>query len=47
MKLAKEHKPFGVEQEKQIAKRGGNTAKITRDTLEKELGRTVINNKTL
>lgn len=43
--LAKEHKPFGLEQNRQIAKRGGNIAKITRDNLEKELGRTVVNNK--
>jgi hypothetical protein len=43
--LAKEHKPFGLEQNKKIARRGGNIAKITRDNLEKELGRTVISNK--
>lgn len=43
--LAKEHKPYGLEQNRQIAKRGGNIAKITRDNLEKELGRTVISNK--
>lgn len=43
--LAKEHKPFGLEQNRQIAKRGGNIAKITRDNLEKELGRSVISNK--
>ncbi len=43
--LAKEHKPYGLKQNKEIAKRGGNIAKITRDNLEKELGRTVISNK--
>lgn len=43
--LAKEHKPFGLEKNRQIAKRGGNIAKITRDNLENELGRTVISNK--
>lgn len=43
--LAKEHKPYGLDQNRQIAKRGGNIAKITRDNLEKELGRTVISNK--
>ena len=43
--LAKEHKPFGLEQNKKIARRGGNIAKITRDNLEKELGRTIISNK--
>lgn len=41
--LAKEHKPYGLEQNRQVAKRGGNIAKITRDNLEKELGRTVSN----
>ncbi len=40
--LAKEHKPYGLKQNKEIAKRGGNIAKITRDSLEKELGRTVV-----
>ena len=43
--LAKEHKPFGLEENKKIARRGGNIAKITRDNLEKELGRTVISTK--
>ncbi len=43
--LAKEHKPYGLKQNKEIAKRGGNIAKITRDNLEKELGRIVISNK--
>ena len=43
--LAKEHKPYGLKQNREIAKRGGNIAKITRDNLEKELGRTVISNK--
>ena len=43
--LDKEHKLFGLEENKKIARRGGNIAKITRDNLEKELGRTVISNK--
>ena len=43
--LAKKHKPYGLEQNKNIARRGGNIAKITRDNLEKELGRTVISSK--
>mgnify|MGYP004462621419 CR=1 FL=1 len=43
--LAKEHKPYGLEENKKIARRGGNIAKITRDNLEKELGRTVISDK--
>lgn len=43
--LVKEHKPFGLEQNKKIARRGGNIAKKTRENLEKELGRTVVSNK--
>ena len=43
--LDKEHKLFGLEENKKIARRGGNIAKITRDNLENELGRTVISNK--
>lgn len=40
--LAKEHRPYGLKQNKEIAKRGGNIAKITKDSLEKELGKSVI-----
>ena len=43
--LAKEHRPYGLKQNKEIVKRGGNIAKITKDNLEKELGRKVISNK--
>jgi len=42
--LTKVHKPNGLEQNKKIAKRGGNIAKRTRDNLEKELGNSVISN---
>ena len=42
--LAKEHKPFGLEQNKRIAKMGGSAAKAARDNIEKNLGRTVISN---
>ena len=37
--LAKEHKPFGLEQNKKIAKMGGSAAKAARDNLEKNLGK--------
>ena len=40
--LAKEHKPFGLEQNKQIAQMGGSAAKAARDNLEKNLGKTII-----
>jgi len=43
--LAKVHKPQGLEQNKKVAKRGGNIAKKTRDNLEKELGKSVISNE--
>lgn len=40
--LAKEHKPFGLEQNKKIAKMGGNAAKAAKENLEKNLGKSVI-----
>lgn len=41
--LVKEHKPYGLKENREIAKRGGKIAKNTRDDLEKELGKSVIN----
>lgn len=40
--LTKEYKPYGLEQNKKIAKMGGHTAKVARNDLEKNLGKTVI-----
>lgn len=40
--LAKEHRPLGLEQNKKVAKMGGQTAKVARDDLEKKLGRSVV-----
>ena len=40
--LAKKHRPYGLEENKKIAKRGGKIAKNTRDNLEEELGESVI-----
>ena len=40
--LAKKHKPYGLEQNKKIARKGGNTAKVARDDLERKLGESVI-----
>ena len=40
--LAKKHKPYVLEQNKKIARMGGNTAKVARDDLEKKLGESVI-----
>ena len=42
--LAKEHKPTGLEKNKKIAKLGGHAAKVARDDIEKNLGRTIISN---
>ncbi len=42
--LAKEHKPYGLEQNKVIAKMGGNVSKVARDNLEQKLGKSVISN---
>ena len=43
--LAKEHKPHGLEQNKKIAKMGGSAAKAARDSIEKNLGKSVISDK--
>ena len=40
--LAKEHKHYGLEQNKKIAKMGGHAAKVARDDIEKNLGKSVI-----
>ncbi len=40
--LVKEHKPYGLKENREIAKRGGRIAKNTRNDLEKELGKSVI-----
>lgn len=40
--LAKEHKPYGLKENKEIAKKGGHVAKVAREDMEKELGKSVI-----
>ena len=40
--LVKEHKPYGLEENKKVAKIGGHVAKVARDNLEKELGKTIL-----
>lgn len=42
--LAKEHKPYGLAENKEIARRGGNIARGAKENLERELGRSVISN---
>ena len=43
--LAKTYKPYGLKENKKIAKLGGNTAKVTKNDLENKLGKPVITNK--
>lgn len=45
--LASVHKPYGLEQNKKIARLGGEVSKVARDNLEKKLGKSVISNKNL
>jgi len=40
--LTKKHKPSNLEENKKLAKKGGNIAKNTRNDLEKELETNVI-----
>ena len=40
--LAKKYRPFGLEQNKKVAKLGGHAAKVARDDIEKNLGETVV-----
>ena len=41
--LAKEHKPFGLEANKVVAKQGGQIASNTKKDIEKKLGKKIIN----
>lgn len=43
--LAKEHKPYGLEDNKKIAASGGEIANITRKEIESRLGKSVVNNE--
>ena len=43
--LVKEHKPYGLNENREIAKMGGNVAKVARDNLEEKLGKTVVTSK--
>lgn len=40
--LANKHKPYGLEENKIIARMGCNTAKVARDDLEKKLKESVV-----
>lgn len=43
--LAKEHKPYGLEENKKIAASGGERANITRKEIESRLDKSVVNNE--
>ena len=43
--LAKEHKPYGLEENKKIAASGGEIANITRREIESRLGKSVVNSE--
>ena len=43
--IANASNPYGLEENKKVAKRGGNVAKVARDTLEQETGKSIITNK--
>lgn len=43
--LSKQRNPKGFLEQKHIAKDGGNVAKVARNQLEKQLGKTIISNK--
>ena len=38
----KEYKPYGLTENKKIAKAGGNVAKAAKDNLEEKLGKSVV-----
>ena len=40
--LAKKHKPYGLEQNKIIAKLGGHASKVAREDIEKNLGQSIL-----
>ncbi len=43
--FARVHKPYGLEQNKKIAKLGGHVAKVARNDIEKNLGESVISSE--
>ena len=45
--LAKEHRPYGLEENKKVAQAGGEVAKVARDNLENKLGKRVISNENM
>ena len=43
--LVKKHKPYGLDENKKVAKMGGHAAKVAREDIEKSLGESVVSKK--
>lgn len=43
--LSKEHRPFGLEENKKMAKSGGEIANNTLKDIEKRLGKSIVNDQ--
>ena len=43
--LVKEYKPYGLTENKKIAKAGGDVAKAAKDSLKRKLGKSIVCNK--
>ena len=43
--LVKKHKPYGLDENRKVAKMGGHAAKVAREDIEKSLGESVVKKK--
>ena len=43
--LVKKHKPYGLDENRKVAKMGGHAAKVAREDIEKSLGESVVTRK--
>lgn len=43
--LVKKHKPYGLDENRKVAKIGGHAAKVAREDIEKSLGEAVVTRK--
>lgn len=43
--LVKKHKPYGLDENRKVAKMGGHVAKVAREDIEKSLGESVVTKK--
>ena len=42
--ISKKQKPYGLEQNKKVARLGGHAAKVAKDDIEKNLGENIVTN---